>query len=321
MIPKRALAAAGSTIVLLSGCGAGAGDGASGADGAGAAGTAAPDDQVVLALDDFAALHALTLGIEPDAIYEVFEYEATSEIFDDLALDVSPYGSELDVEAVAALEPDVILGVSIPTTVAVEDQLEAIAPTTVLDYTAGWEDQLDAAATALGREDEAERVRDQVAALTGELAGDLRDAGLTDTVVSVLGDNGGFFSPPTTTALGSALDSVGLARPPAQQQAGDAASPFVVFGAEALPDHDGEHLFLLSGGPYLTDGLTGSPLWSGLDAVAAGEVAQVSGEMWLAPSAFSVVWILDDLRAVLLDDGATASVADAPARLAEFRDV
>jgi iron complex transport system substrate-binding protein len=306
-----------AVVLLLSGCGAGD----SGTDSeAATAGSSDATDQVVLALDDFAALHALTLGIEPDTVYEVFDYEATSEIFDDLGLETRPYGSELDVEAVAALEPDVILGVSIPTTVAVEDQLRDIAPTTVLDYTAGWEEQLDTAAAALGREDDAERVRDRVAEHTDELAGELRDAGLTDTVVSVVGDNGGFFSPPTTTALGSALDSVGLARPPAQQQAGDAASPFVVFGAEALADHDGEHLFLLSGGPYLTEGLTGSPLWPGLRAVAAGTVAEVSGEMWLAPSAFSVVWILDDLRAVLLEQGAAAAAADAPARLAEFRD-
>ncbi len=217
MLPSARAAAGTAVVLLLSGCGAG--DGGSVDDAATVGAGAGADEQVVLALDDFAALHALTLGVEPDAVYEVFDYEATSAIFDDRGLETSPYGSELDVEAVAALEPDVIIGVSIPTTVAVEDQLDAIAPTTVLDYTAGWAEQLETAASALGREDEAERVRGRVAERTDELAGDLQDAGMAGTLVSVLGDNGGFFSPPTTTALG-VRSRVGRPGPPARAGTG-----------------------------------------------------------------------------------------------------
>ncbi|MGY1609397.1 MULTISPECIES: ABC transporter substrate-binding protein [unclassified Geodermatophilus] len=284
----------------------------------GAASGSATDDQVVLALDDFAAMHALTLGVEPDLVLEVFEYESTSAVFDDVGLDTRPYGSELDLEAVAAASPDVVIGVSIPTTASVESQLDAIAPTTVVDYTAGWDEQLSTVAEALGREDEAAQIREGLQEATADLAADLDAAGLAGSVTSVVGDNGGFFSPPAATAVGSVLTGVGLARPPAQEQPGDPASPFVTFTAETLPDHDGDALFLLSGGPYLTDGLTGSPLWPGLRAVQAGAVHEVSGETWLSASAFSVGWVLDDLRAALLGEGEPATTDQAPARFAEF---
>ena len=133
-----------------------AGDATAGSATGGSA--APPDDQVVVALDDFAAMHALTLGVEPDLVLEVFEYESTSAVFDDLGLQTRPYGAELDLETVAGAAPDLILGVSIPTTASAQSQLDAIAPTTVVDYTAGWDEQLASVAEALGRGSTAEEI-------------------------------------------------------------------------------------------------------------------------------------------------------------------
>ena len=309
---RTALCAAG--LLVLSGCGSG-GDASAGASTSGAT---PADDRVVVALDDFAALHALTLGVEPDLVLEVFEYESTSAVFDDLGLQTRPYGSELDLETVAGAAPDLVVGVSIPTTASAEAQLDAIAPTTVVDYTAGWDEQLASVAEALGAEDRAAEIRQRLEDATADLAADVGAAGLTGSVTSVVGDNGGFFSPPAATAVGSVLADVGLARPAVQEAAGDPASPFVTFSAETLPDQDGDTLFLLSGGPYGTEALTGSPLWAGLRAVQAGAVHEVSGEVWLSASAFSVDWVLDDLRAVLLDGAEPAAPAGAAARFAEF---
>ncbi len=312
--PRTRTATCAAVLLVLAGCGADDEPAASSP----AAGGSGSDDQVVLALDDFAAVHALTLGVQPDLVLEVFGYESTSAVFDELGLRTEPYGSELDLEAVAAAQPDVIVGVSIPTTAAAEAQLQEIAPTTVIDYAAGWDAQLDSVAAALGREDEAADLRDRLQEQTATLAADLEEAGRAGTVTSVVADNGGFFSPPTATAVGSVLSAVGLARPPAQEQAGDPASPFALFTAETLSEHDGDELFLLSGGPYLTEGLTGSPLWPGLRAVQGGAVHEVSGEVWLSASAFSVDWVLDDVRAALLGEGEPATTAEAPARFAEF---
>ncbi len=272
----------------------------------------------MLALDDFAALHALTLGVEPDLVLEVFEYESTSAVFDDRGLATQPYGSELDLGAVAAAAPDVVIGVSIPTTASAESRLDAIAPTTVVDYTAGWDEQLDTVAAALGREDEAAALRGRLQEETEDLAADLDAAGPAGSAASVVADDQGFSSPPAATAVGSVLAAAGLTRPPAQERAGDPAGPFALFTAETLPDHDGDVLHLLSAGPSVTDALTGSPLWPGLRAVRAGAVHEVSGEMWLSASALSVDWVLADLRATLLGGGEPATADQAPARLADL---
>jgi iron complex transport system substrate-binding protein len=245
----------------------------------------------------------------------VFEYESTSAVFDDRGLATQPYGSELDLGAVAAAAPDVVIGVSIPTTASAESRLDAIAPTTVVDYTAGWDEQLDTVAAALGREDEAAALRGRLQEETEDLTADLAAAG---SAASVVADDQGFSSPPAATAVGSVLTAAGLTRPPAQERAGDPASPFAFFTAETLPDHDGDVLYLLSGGPYVTDALTGSPLWPGLRAVQAGAVHEVSGEMWLSASALSVDWVLADLRATLLGGGEPATADQAPDRLADL---
>lgn len=316
MTSSRARAATSLTMIaLLAGCGAPA---STDSTAEGATPSSSDDGQFVLALDDFAAMHALSLGVQPDLVLEVFEYETTSAIFDDLGLRTAPYGSELDLEAVAAAAPDVIIGVSIPTTTSAEAQLDAIAATTVVDYAGSWDEQLGAVAEALDRTEEADAVVQRLQEQTAEVATAVQEAGRSGVVASVIGDNGGFFSPPVDTAVGSVLAAVGAGRPAAQQQAGDAASPFATFTAETLPDHDGDVLLLLSGGPYATDALTGSPLWSGLSAVTEDAVHEVSGEMWLASSAFSVAWVLDDVRAVLLGEGAPAAPADAPGRFADF---
>lgn len=275
-------------------------------------------DRMVVALDEFAAVHALTIGVEPDVVFTVFGYESTTPILGDRDIHTVEYGSELDLEAVAAAAPDVIFGVSLPTTASARAELEQIAPTTIIDYTAGWDEQLASVAEALGAEDAAREVRDRIAERTQALAEDLAAEGLDGTVTSVIGDNGGFFSPPSSTAVGSILAEVGLDRPAAQHEATESTSPFALFAPETFTDHDGEQLFLLSGGPYQTEGLRSSPLWSQLRAVQDDAVSEVSGEMWLGPSAFSVAWVLDDVRAVLLNGAPPADVGEASQRLADF---
>lgn len=284
--------------------------------GSGAAASPAQDDRVVVALDDFAALNVLSLGVTPDLVLEVFEYETTTAIFDNLGLTTQPYGADLDLEQVIAAEPDVIIGVSLPTTLSKEADLASIAPTTILDYAGTWQEQMDAAAAALGRQDAATALQARLEGDLDALATDLASAGVTGTVVSVIGDNAGRFSPPPDTALGSLLAGAGLERPAAQLTAN--TPPFVSFSPETLRDHDAEVLYLLSGGAYATDGLEGSPLWPQLTAVTSDAVDEVNGETWLGSSAFSVDWVIRDLRATLLDDGAAAPGSDAPARFAEF---
>ncbi|SFO78405.1 iron complex transport system substrate-binding protein [Geodermatophilus dictyosporus] len=76
-------------------------------------------------------------------------------------------GAEIDVEAVAALEPDLIVGVYSFMDQAVYDQLSGIAPTLAQtdEYADGatpWQEQTLLIGRALGREEEAQRLVDDV---------------------------------------------------------------------------------------------------------------------------------------------------------------
>lgn len=288
--------------------------------GSGGAAAAPADDRTVVALDEFAAVALLSLGVEPDLALTVFDYESTGALLADQGVATQPYGAALDVERVLAADPDVVVGVSIPTTLEVQDRLQQVAPTTVLDYASSWQDQLTAAAGAVGAQDRAAGVVAGLEARTRQLRDDLAAAGRGGVVVSVLGDNPDLFSPPPDSPVGSLLAAAGLARPPAQQQASGGGSPFTLLSEELLPEQDGDEVLLLSGGPYATADLTGSRLWPGLPAVQRGDVAEVSGEVWLSSSAFAVDWVLDDLRAVLLEEGAVAAAGDAAGRFRAFLD-
>lgn len=283
-----------------------------------AATPAEAEEPVVVALDDFAALGALAVGVTPDLAFDAFEYESTRAVLADQGVQTEPYGSEVNLERVAAARPDVILGVSLPTTAEAEEELDAVAPTTVIDYTATWDEQLREVAAALGREAEAEQLVARLERDAEDLRADLAGAGLDGAVTSVLAARETLFSPPAGSGVGSVLTSAGLARPPAQEVAVDPTSPFIAISPELLADHDGDVVFLLSGGAYDPAGLTGSPLWPRLGAVQAGEVHEVSAEVWLSGTPFGIDWVLRDLRATLLDDEPAAVAEDAPERLRLF---
>jgi ABC-type Fe3+-hydroxamate transport system substrate-binding protein len=67
---------------------------------------------------------------------------------------------------------------------------------------------------------------------------------------------------------------------------------------------------LLSGGAYNPDTLITSALWATLGAVKANRVVNVVAELWLSSNAFSVDWIVQDVRAALLGDGTVATESD-----------
>ncbi|MGL4177059.1 MAG: ABC transporter substrate-binding protein [Dermatophilaceae bacterium] len=278
--------------------------------------SSADDPRRIVALDDFAAVQALSLGVRPDYVLTAFRYETTKAVFDDLGIRTGPYGAELSVEKVLAERPDIVIGVSLPTTVDKEKQLAERADVTIVDYAGSWQDQLRETAAALGRQSQAAEVEQRVQAQVADLRADLRGNGLAGERISVIGDNEGLFSPPSDTVLGSVLTDVGLARPDAQRKAN--TPPFVTFSAEGLLDHDGDHVFVLDEAAYDGDGLARSPLWPRMQAVADDAVARVNGETWLGTSAFSVDWVLRDLRSVLVDGSAPATGADAAARFAQF---
>jgi iron complex transport system substrate-binding protein len=274
------------------------------------------DPGFVVVLDDFAAANVMALGVTPDLAYDAFGYATTAALYDAAGVTPKPYGQSLAVEEIAAADPDVIVGVSLPTTVEQKDTLAELGTTAILDYTGDWRSALRATAKALGREDRAARVEALVDSGVTALKDDLAGAGRSGAVVSVLaGSPDGTFSPPVKTSLGSLIAGLGLERPAPQRADVSATAPFVNISPENLTANDGAALFLMKGRGYPVEGITGSPLYPKLKAVQADRVYQVSGEMWFGASPISVQWVLDDLRRTLLEDSDPLAESAAGERL------
>jgi iron complex transport system substrate-binding protein len=114
----------------------------------------------------------LALGVTPVGVREnLGEYDADERPWAQEQIDGAEFptvgGQEIDVEAVAALEPDLIVGVYSFMDQATYDQLSGIAPTLAqtADYADGatpWQQQTLLTGQALGKDDEAEQLVDDV---------------------------------------------------------------------------------------------------------------------------------------------------------------
>ncbi|GIV93214.1 MAG: ABC transporter substrate-binding protein [Chloroflexus sp.] len=274
----------------------------------------------VVALDEFAGLSILALGVKPASVFLTFGYASAKAVFDSAGVHTVPASRDgVNLEAVTALEPETILGISIPTTVTAREKLELIAPTTVIEYTASWQDQLKVTGTAVGRAETATALINRIERGLTTLKTDLSSAGKAGQTISVIGTiAGNSFALSRTGSAGSILEQVGLQRPAAQNIATEPTNPFITISVERLNDHDADVIFLLSGGAYNPDGLIASTLWSTLGAVKANRVVNVVAELWLSSNAFSVDWIVQDVRAALLGDGTVATEADVVNRWQTF---
>ena len=116
----------------------------------------------------------LALGVVPVGVRDLIgDYDAPSRPWAQEQLGGAEIptvgGTELDVEAIAALDPDLIVGVYSYIDQAVYDQLSKIAPTLAQtdEYADGatpWQEQTLLTGEALGREDQAQELVDDVEA-------------------------------------------------------------------------------------------------------------------------------------------------------------
>ncbi|WP_432495398.1 ABC transporter substrate-binding protein [Kineococcus auxinigenes] len=200
---------------------------------------------------------------------------------------------QIDLEAVAALRPDLVLGSALRVQ-ELYPQLSQIAPT-VLSHRPGfpWKENLLLAGDALGVRGEAEALltdyQERADALRAEL-------GATPPTISLVR-----FMPGRIrlygdlSFIGVVLGDVGLPRP-AEQDVDDLA---VEVSAETITRADGDRLFYTSYGPVdATEeaAVLSGPLWSTIPAVAQGRAQRVDDETWFLGLGYSgAVRVLDDL--------------------------
>ena len=255
--------------------------------------------QRVVVLDTGELDAVLSLGITPVGIPSTEGANSIPSYLADAVSDAKTVGTiqELNLEAVAALKPDLIIGSQLRAD-KLYPQLSQIAPT-VFSIRPGfpWKENFRLAASALGEETKAVEVlnayQDKATSLGKEVPGDPK--------ISLLR-----FMPEKTRLYGNAsligviLKDAGISRP-ANQDIEDLA---VEISAENLAEADSDWIFYTS---YGTPEATGEkaalegPIWSKLEAVKAGNVQRVNDDVWflgLGPTGASIV--LDDLRTYLV---------------------
>jgi iron complex transport system substrate-binding protein len=210
---------------------------------------------------------------------------------------------EPDLERVALLEPDLIIGMNWAVE-PVQSELNQIAPTVALDGTAtNWKANLQIVAAALGRQAEADAAMAVYEARTQELAAALGDRLPTTEVSVVRFRQDQVLAYVKSSFSGGIIEDVGLPRPQAQDVAGDFT--FVEMSAEQIPQMDGDVMFVFTlgeAGQAQYEAFTSNPLWGRLQVVQDGRVHEVSLEYWNGPNLLAANALLDDLERTLVEE-------------------
>jgi iron complex transport system substrate-binding protein len=332
--PFRAAGLLAGLAMAATACGGGAGASDSGDGSASTAGSAPASvtvehamgttevtcsPQKVVTLGQGQTDSTLALGVTPVGVVEPW----TDDWYDYLPDEVEQatvVGTELepDLEAIAALQPDVILGSKLRHE-AFYEQLSQIAPT-VFSETIGvaWKDNVSLWARALCREDEGEEVLAAYEQRADELEARLAEAGKDGTEVSMIRFQPDEVRIYLTGFPGSVLRDAGLDRPEAQQvEDWDTSPQLIEISEERIPEMDGDVIFVMvstdsyaqAEGYDLDETMarwTSTALWEGLTAVQAGAVHKVNEQHWnLGGGILAANAMLADLEAYFLDQPAS----------------
>lgn len=279
------------------------------------------DPRRVVALDSFIALPALldagvpvvgALSVSAISGGGTLPSYLTQEEADGIEI-VGGAESGPNLEAIAALEPDVIVVWSVLIDDQLYEDLNRIAPTVATEgvaYLGGdWRDEARGISSWFGAEEGAEArisaYEERVGELgrrVGERLGNPSVSALRITEDQLLLYYSCFWP-------GSVLAEAGLRRPQNQQR-DDGCPSFQeqhadVLSLEKLPEADADALFYYVGGgrdgaEALKDRMTENPLWRSLHAVQNDRAFAVGGDAWLFANARAADLVLDDLEKHLL---------------------
>ncbi|MCH7232010.1 iron-siderophore ABC transporter substrate-binding protein [Glycomyces sp. L485] len=251
----------------------------------------------------------LALGVTPVGVVSPWTDEWYEYLPDEVE-DATVVGTEIepDLETIATLQPDVILGSKLRHE-ALYDQLSQIAPT-VFSETIGvaWKDNVPLWAEALCLEDEGAQILAEYEAHAQQVADGLAEAGLADTEASMIR-----FMPDQvriylTGFPGSVMRDAGLQRPAAQQvDDWENSEQLIEISEERIPEMDGDVVFVMvseqwyseSGSQETEENMskwTSTELWQQLSAVQNDQVHEVNESHWnLGGGIGAARAMLDDL--------------------------
>jgi len=260
----------------------------------------------VVVLDTGELDTAMTLGVKPVGAVEAIAGEGLPAYLQGTeGIQLVGTINEPNLEKIAALKPDLILSSKMRHE-TIYKQLSQIAPTVFAERTGvTWKENFDLFARALGKEEEAERVKQEYQAHVQEFRRKMGDR-LKQTEVTVIR-----FLPGDTrlyqkeSFIGTVLEDLGLPRPPSQD-----VNDFAMYNVseEFIPQIGGDVIFVTVYGNEADtakrDFMT-SPLWEKLEAVRAGRVYEVSDDLWMLGIGYTAAnGVIDDLERYLLGEGA-----------------
>ncbi|WP_153392566.1 ABC transporter substrate-binding protein [Ornithinicoccus halotolerans] len=273
--------------------------------------------QTVVTLGQGQTDSVLAMGVTPAGVVEPWTDDWYPYLPDEVE-QAEVLGTELepDLERIAALQPDLILGSKLRHE-AFYSQLSEIAPT-VFSETIGvaWKDNVSLWAEALCRPEEGERVLSAYEERAAALSDKLADANQTDTEVSIVR-----FMPDQvriylTGFPGSVVRDAGLGRPePQQVEDWESSEQLIEISEERIPEMDGDVIFVMVSSEHYAqqgnqtvdeqmDRWTSTDLWQGLDAVQKGNVVEVDEAHWnLGGGILAANEMLGDLEDHFLGDG------------------
>lgn len=272
-----------------------------------------PKKVVILTNEGTEAL--LALDVKPVGAVKSWLGDPWYDHISDEMTDVKVVGDEsaLNVEAIAALKPDLIIG----NKMRQEDQYEKlsqIAPTVFSETLRGdWKENFNFYAKALDREEEGKKVLADYDARIADIK--TKAEGKLDQEISVVrfmaGSTRIYYK---DSFSGVILDELGFARP-ANLEKLFSDNPDDLFVREVtkelIPEMDGDYLFYFTYAPAetkadaekQTEEFTNDPLWKNLDAVKSDKVYLVDDAIWnTAGGVKAANLMLDELEKIVLEN-------------------
>jgi iron complex transport system substrate-binding protein len=262
-----------------------------------------PKRVVILTNEGTEAL--LALGVTPVGAVKSFTGDPWYDHIADQLKDTEVVGveSEVNVEAIAALKPDLIIGNKMRQE-KIYDQLNAIAPTVFAETLRGdWKVNFELYAKALNQEEKGKEVLDKYNNRIADLKNELGDKlNMKVSMVRFMAGEVRIYHKDTFS--GVILGDLGFARPESQN-VDDFAERNVT--KERIPAMEGDILFYFTyetgdgKGSELEKEWIADPLFKNLEVAKKGEVHKVSDTIWnTAGGVLAANLMLDDIEKIFL---------------------
>lgn len=262
--------------------------------------------QRVVVLDSPHLDTALSLGVKPVGAVAVFADEGLPDYLGDRAEGIEVVGTieEPDLEAIAALDPDLILSATVRHE-GIYDQLSQIAPTVFTESSGtDWEEGFDLVAEALGKQAAGEEALEEYGARVEQLGEELGAAETMAAIVRFLPGETRIYGPDTFS--GSVLDEVGFQLPDLDY---DEYSMAYISAEQVELLEPADAIFTTTyGAPEESTRSEVTGLWGNLPAVQAGCQFDVADDEWMIGiGLIGAEIILDDLESHLDQGSCTPS--------------